>query len=285
MTDIPHDPLLERLRAADPAARSGVPAIPSREQVVAARRRRSASRSRRLGATGALTALAAALAFALAPGGGPSDHGFLLRAANAAALPANAIVVLDSELIARGDQRFDQRRTFWLLTSRTGRIIRFRTLVRRTTGTDIPAPVGTEETGFSDRPGRLRSYDPVTRRVRVTRPVTVEPTTLFASEVPKLLAVARKMRGAHIVRRNGLVAYFARAVERSSRRTHIAGGSVRSTHEVLLNPETYAPYFDRTTEVYGNGAVHDVAERMISRRTLPDTPANRRFLRLRGPTR
>src|SRR6185436_7965091 len=98
MTELAPDPLLERLRALDPAARDGAVRLPTREQVARAHRRRVARRARRLSAAGALTALLAVVGLNLAPSGGPNDRGLLARAAQAATLPARSIVVIESEL-------------------------------------------------------------------------------------------------------------------------------------------------------------------------------------------
>jgi hypothetical protein len=268
-----------------------VPAAPARARVVAARRRRAA---RRLGAVGALGAAVAALALNLGPGGGPDDRGILARAASAATQPPGSIVVLDTELRTRG--RFKpsphaahqqtvvtrQRSRTWIETSRDGRIVRFRQLITDSDGDEAP-PVGLEETAPSQRPGLPRTYDPRTRRTTVLRrPATEEPSSSFALRVPKTLADASRDPRARLTHRDGRLVY------RTSLTQHSRLGEVRIFRVLLLDPETYRPYLSRVVERSredGKPAYFARTERILARRTLPDTPANRRFLALRGPTR
>jgi hypothetical protein len=289
MTDIPHDPLLERLRAADPVARGGEPAVPARERVTAARRRRRARRARRLGGAGALTALAGMVALVLVDGGGAplGRDGILLRAAQAAALPRHAIVVIDSEQrIESPGASSTERYMTWLRTSANGRIAGYRQLVTAASGERVP-PVGLDSTGPGDGNGAPqldRVYDPTTGRTRSFPALSSFPSTAFAVEVHQLLVAARANARAHIVKRDGYLLYESRALLRRGARFP---GGLLSMREVRLDPKTYAPFFERYSERWrdhGQARSWGSSERVISRRTLPDTPANRRLLTLRGPT-
>ena len=287
-TGISDDPLLARLRAADPAALLSDPAIPAREQVAAARRRRGARRARRLSGAGALATCAAVLGLALAPGGGPggSDRGVLLRAAEAT-LPAKSILRIETvtRYAGRGATA-TQRRIAWVLAGAGGRPLRVRTLYLGGSGPGVPA-AGSElvSPGSADGAFRVESYDPATDTARVDVVPARGPLELGVLQVASLLRVAAHARGGQgtVRRTQGAVVYAAEQVDRprgakyaNSARLQVwldpktsTWTRLRQEHRVLAPGET-SRFYD---------------ERVISRRTLPDTPANRRFLRLRGPTR
>jgi hypothetical protein len=283
------DPLLERLRAADPAARDGGRSLPARERVDAARRRRSARRARRLGGVGALATLAAVVAATLAPGGESrlGRNGILLRAAEASALPRHAIVVIDSEFRLEGSGGYTARYTTWLRTSPGGRIAGYRQLVTGTSGR-TPPPVGLDFTGPGDGNGKRqydRVYNPKMGRTQSFATRSSFPSTAFAVEVHRLLVAARRNPRARIERHPGYVAYESRAL--LHRGVRFPGG-LHLRREVRLDPKTYTPYFERSTERWrdhGKPGFTGSDERVIRRRTLPDTATNRRLLVLRGPTR
>ena len=146
MIDQPPDPLLERLRAADPAAGLDASARPARERVIAARRRRGARRLRRLTASCMVASFAFALAFAATPGGDHGAGGVLLRASEASSLPSSSIVIIDASLtLVTSTTHVVQRSTTWMETTSSGKLKATRWLVTETDSPDS-APVGTEQT-------------------------------------------------------------------------------------------------------------------------------------------
>jgi hypothetical protein len=285
LTELPHDPLLERLRAADPGrARPRTPGS-GRARVVVAYRRRRARRARGLGVACTVVAVAAVLALDLGPTG-TSDSSILPRAVEAATLPAHSIVVVDSELtfdrrVATGSsEHYVERMTTWLLTTRDGHLARFRQLITDARGA-APAAPGTEEVAPSDHAGTSRRYDPrAGRSTTLGRSVRGVPTTAFALRVRRLLQAARSKPGLELVRRGAFVALDWN--DRVSRFETTAD-------EIRFDPRTYAPVSHRFSRRFRDEAGRidraTVLERILSRHTLPDTPANRRLLLLRGPTR
>jgi hypothetical protein len=280
MIDQPPDPLLERLRAADPAAGLDASARPARERVLAARRRRGARRLRRLAASGTVASLALALAFAAAPGGDRGTGGVLVRAVEASSLPPSSIVVIDSSLrLASSTTHVVQRSTTWMQTTPSGKLKATRWLV---TGTDSPdfAPVDTEATSPGAHPGLLRSYDPRTERISVLKVGAVfPPAATFVVRVKRLLSAAqRDPSRVRLSRRRGAIRVESISVKPTG----------TSTREVWLDPQTYIPFRERRSErerdLHGRPVFLQTDLRVISRRTLPDTPENRRLLALRGPT-
>jgi hypothetical protein len=116
----------------------------------------------------------------------------------------------------------------------------------------------------------------------------VLPNTAFAARIRKFLRAVRAPRSkAQISRRDGYVAVTSRSVSHAA---GIQGDRQRGLHsstELRLQPRTYAPLLMRNNEYFYRGGKRlftNLTERIVSRRTLPDTPANRRLLELRGPT-
>jgi hypothetical protein len=249
------DPLLARVRAADPA-RAGY-RVPRPERVEAARRHRTRARLRLATAAG-VGALALAAAVASVPGHSP----VLVTAVRAAELPPRSIVVIESEVTARGGKTFTKRQTTWMLTSRTGGVAAWHLLVTKASD---PA-LETEEAGGT---GLLRQRDPKTGAVTTRRNVTGTPSTAFALTVRRRLEQARAS-GAHVRHADGYL-----AVDSTS-----STGSLVQAYEVRLDPSSFAAIAYVSSD-RGPGLTQQVQERVLRRTTLPDTPANRRLLELR----
>jgi hypothetical protein len=285
MHTLPPDPLLDRLRAADPGAAIDATAIPARERVTAARRRRTMHRRRRAGAIGGLATALAVVALTLAPGGSPSDSAILVRAVQASELPHSAILAIDSRVTERDDGGgFTQHHLTWLRTSRSGKILAARVL---TPSASDPRMLADTTSGPTHTGASITAvYDARTGRVSSMRG-TMTPSSVFVLEVHRLLTRARaagpRVRIARHPARAGHPGYDALA-----RTTRIAAHVVQR-HEIRLDPRTYAPTTfvddEHGLDSHGKPFTYHLVEQIVRERTLPDTPRNRRLLELRGPTR
>jgi hypothetical protein len=283
------DPLIDRLRAADPyAAPEALPPL-DRARIAGLHRRRAARRRLRAGAAGGALALAAMLAVALGPSGGPSDTAILVRAVQASELPANSIVRIESVIEDRDLQDpgldYERRFTTWLRTSARGALLSYR---QRITGdTDPRAVIGFEQVGtpIGARSARARSYNPRTGEI-ASYPRLTLPSTVFAVKVHALLSAARAGRGHRVItiRSAGHGHTTIRVLERFG--TTSFASTVRQ-RDFTLDTTTYRPlaFTDYVRNRY-KGRLYSgrLTERIVGERTLPDTPRNRRFLRLGGPT-
>ena len=180
------------------------------------------------------------------------------------------------------------RETTWLRTSRSGRIIAYRTRLTSASGKK-PAHIGTEtafdltECGPRDPTAvggnctRL-TYDPSTGKTSTLRLLDAKPSTAFAVQAARAVRQAQHRPHVRIVQRADYVAISHRRVE-----DH---GGLRETREWRLDPKTYEPFFtrqDSTTRIDGRRVASYFSERVLSRRELPDTVANRRFLKCAAP--
>ncbi len=270
------DPLLARLRAADPATRlSGRDA--NHPRLAGMLRQRAARRRRRVAASGGLLALAATLALALAPSDRPDGSSLLVRAVQASELPRGSIVVIDN--ITTFDGR-SERQTSWVLTAPNGRRLVQRT--RQTAADPGGVPVGYEEvsTHLSHHP-HLSVYNPLTGEVSVSKGVEVSPRSAFVFSAHKMLLNAQA-QGARATRVRIVIApgtaprdvvQVSYVVYRTTRRT------------LTFDAKTFQPLLFRLGDPHRPPSRSDSIDRIVSERILPDTPHNRRFLRLRGPTR
>jgi hypothetical protein len=319
-----HDDLLERLRAADPAARPAAPAAPDaadRERVTTARVRRQSRRRARAGVAGGLTSFLGVLAIGLASGGGggpvtaalPGVERIVAQAAHAALSTDGRIVeetIEFSTVSTSGGRPFGdarQRRRQWIRLDRAGRVRAYRTLTLASSdpatapaGVDAasyrgdggwwtdewaPAPAAARADGSSDRDeGSART----TWRLRRDRSWAV-PDSLT-------LRAARLMRraqagGGRNVELLGAAAVAGRRAYRLRTHGQRDGRWIRaSRRELYVDARTYAPL--RTTwhehgvaQSTGRPFTTDSTVTIVERRVLPDTEANRRLLRARGPTR
>jgi hypothetical protein len=283
------DPLIDRLRAADPyTASEALPAL-DRTRIVALRRRRAAHRRRRAATAGGALALAATLVVALAPGGGPSPSSILLRAVQASELPASSIVRIDSVVENHDLQnpKLDGERHFttWLRTSAGGALLSYR---QRITGdTDPRTVIGFEQVGtpIGGRSARARSYNPRTGAI-ASYPRLTLPSTVFAVKVHALLSAARTGRGHRTItiRSAGHGETTIRVLERFG--TTSFASTVRQ-RDFTLDATTYKPlaFTDYVRNRYKDRFYSGrLTERIMGEQTLSDTSENRRFLRLGGPT-
>jgi hypothetical protein len=256
------DPLLARVRAADPARAAHL--VPRPEHVRAARRRRAVARGRRV-MTAAAGALALALtAIALAPG--RSD--LLVEAVRASELPPRSIVVIDSVVTLSSGATVSKHQTTWMRTSRTGAVLAWRQLVTHASDPSFD----TEEAGGRTAGGVrfVRSRDTGTGAVSTRRNVAGTPSTVFALEVRRRLEQARAS-GARVLR-----AARYEAVVSTAR----IAPALTETVELRLDPSSHAAIgYVRTDR--GPAGIQRVEEQVVARTTLPDTAANRRLLELR----
>jgi hypothetical protein len=140
-------------------------------------------------------------------------------------------------------------------TSRAGRLLGYRQRVtqatdRRMLGDEAGGPLG------------------------AGRDVGSQPSTVFALEAQRILARARA-RGASVQRTAGYL-----AVAQDTR----IGPAVTQHSELRLDPTTYEAVAyvedEEGRDVNGDAFTLRFSERVVSSRTLPDTPANRRLLEL-----
>jgi hypothetical protein len=276
------DDLLTRLRAADPAAGLDPRHAIDRAAVTRARRRRAAAR----GGTVAAVALAATLALALAPSGGTRHGGaplaerIVARAVAASDLPERSIVVIDSDVTVPGE--LHENRTTWVQMSGDGRPLAVRSLITSASGAHVAA--GAEDVTSTDADGgsTLQQFDPTTGKVTTTPGGRETPSVVFEARA----LLVRAQAGDKDVRLVGEETIGGRRAYRLIV-TGVQEPAIRGDHdELLVDTETYAPLELRKhsegTAVDGKPYTYDLSERIVSRRTLPDTAANRALLRLHG---
>ncbi len=278
MTADTPDPLLARVRAADPLGERALRTDLDRPRADAARRRHASRRLRRLGASGCMLALAATLAFALAPSSGPDGSTILVRAVQASEPPPNSILAVVADESLNGQTvRFHT----WVRTSATGRLLDTR-LFRTSTSRRFRAMDGEDRVDHLNAQGVriLQAYDPRTKRILTGRN-HVDVLALFGQyriDAHQLLARAHKL-GQH-VDVGARVARAGRAVYPVRLGSAIGPGHVRiAGGRMLIDAATYKPV-EFSTTVQGT----TYTERVVSEHVLPDTPQNRRFLRMHGPT-
>jgi len=297
MSPEPHyDELIMRLRRADPTAHdnpaAGRDPDTARAAVAAARARRGARGRRGVGAgVGGLAALATAAVVAFgATTAGPVDAKprvgqIVARAAQATDPQPNTIVMIDSVRAVSwsggdADGGIRQRTTAFVLLDRDGRVVANRSL--RTEG---DTAVGLDE--VTRREGGipvLERYDPVTRETTRTERAWMVPSPVF--DAHRLFV--RAQRGDARMRLLGQTAVG----ERRAWRLLVTGADEEpldgDRDELLVDVSTYEPLeLRRHSEMTkaGERYTHDSSERVVDYRVLPDTPANRELLKLRGPIR
>jgi hypothetical protein len=273
MSTSDHDPLLERLRAADPAQTLRGPAT-DRPRIAAALRRRTARRRLRAGSAVAVLALVATLATIVAPSGTPSYSSIVARAAQAATPPPGAILAVDAVIEIDG-MRVRQRS--WQRATAAGKPLTLR--VVRIRSTDPREPTGSEYVSGVDASGMpfTRRYDPSNGEALVRNVGTSEGYL----SVDRLYAVGRRASRHALVRTtiDGHSAYRLLTTRIRGR----AGSRWRS--EVFVDAKTFRLLAWREeARTPGSHALFRASVHVLSERKLPDTPQNRRLLRLRGPT-
>lgn len=276
------DDLLDRLRAADPAAHTA-PAGPDRARVTAARRRRTTRRTVRAAAAPALAAALAAVALTTGPGGGTSlaVADVVARAAHAAAVDAPAIVVTRSEVdvVANGAHQLHEAKTTWVRVGADGKPVAVRSLLTDARGDHVRA--GAEEASGD---GTLARRDPETGAVERVRG-SMTPSLVF--QAGALLDRARD--GA-----DGLVELGEETTYEGRRALRLIVTGVdappgqNERKELLLDAESYAPLAltDRSsgTDVEGKPFTYALTEKVVEQRVLPDDATHRKQVELGGPT-
>ncbi len=274
-----HDPLMERMRRADPTAGLAARADVDRARTRTARRRRAARRGAAVGGAAGFVALLATFAFALGPAG-ERGSSLIVEAGKAAELPPSSIVVFDSVLAyAAPDLAFRVHQTSVLRISPTGRVLAIRNVVRSATD-----PKAVEDESFSIVGGHpvMTVYDPHTGRVLRHEERGI-PVDGFAIRVERLLASARARRTRARVAGHATVG--GRGVYRIELTPPHAAG-LQTRDELLIDAVTHKPIVLRdevTGTLRGKPYFQHSTERVLSQRTLPDTPRNRRILDLHTP--
>jgi hypothetical protein len=274
-----NDPLIARVHAADPLARRTLRTDLDRPRVHAAGRRHARRRLRRFAASGGALAVAATAAVALAPTSSPDGASILVRAVQASEPPPNSILAVVSE------QTVDSRtlRVYtWVRTSARGRLLDTRVL-RENASHGFDVAKAEDRVGYTNADGVkiLRVYWPRTKQTLTTRNHADDIVQLgvFLHDAHAVLARARKLGervdvGARVARAGRDVYPVRMGPAIGPDNVHIQGG------EMLIDAKTYKPLAFKLS-IEGTTA----SERVLSERVLPDTPQNRRFLKLRGPIR
>lgn len=289
------DELMDRLRAADPAAGLD-PAPPERALVTAFRRRLARRRVARVSVGGALVALCATVATAVAPSGGgtvgppgeqsvPGVARVIAQAAQASEQPAGTILRLTSEAEVRGTLR--EVRTTWVRIGEDGRRLGMRTLRLEADGEQMPD--GLDHTwSVEDGQNVTREYLPG-RGVRTERGAQTIPSIVTrAHELLRrgqtgdrdiTLAGEEDVGG-----RRGYRLIVTRVYAEEEGGDPLDGDRT----ELVVDTETFRPLLLRIhnegTDVRGRWFTYDFSEHVRTWTTLPDTPENRLQLELRGPT-
>ncbi|WP_205696554.1 hypothetical protein [Conexibacter sp. SYSU D00693] len=283
------DPILDRVRAADPAHATppGGRAHAGRQAVVAARRRRSVARAGAGGAGSLLAVGALAAVLSLSPAGEQGLDALVVRAAEASAPPPSSVVRVVSEVDVRwtgsqGPGGLSQRKVVWVRVGPDGRARDVRELVTRADGEGVE-PVDETTTYGPDGPVH-RSFDPSTGRTRTERGMRQVPSLVFRAH--ELLRLARDGRGE--VRDAGTTVVDGRTVQRLTV-TGIQERPVPGDREELLVDALTGDPVGRTShsagrDVHGDPFTWDLTERVVSHDVLPDDPTTARQLTLRGPT-
>lgn len=299
------DPLIARLRAADPdpEPRHGTDAHPPVRLPLERRLRQRSGRRRRGFAIAAPALGACAVAvFALAPAGSPALAQIVDRAAAATAPPTNAIVVIRSRIegafwsAEKGRTGLSQDETGVVRLNADGAPLDLRTLQTRTWNSeDGEGRPGAEDVTHYAVAGQVagaesQRYDPETGRTTTEKDSASVPRLVF--DAHRLLAAARSGRAD--VRLDG----EATIGDRRTYRLVIANldgeppvPGIEDRTELYVDTTTYEAVEYRTSSKghaqiggrQGGAFTNETTQRVLSWKQLPDTPANRRLLQLRGP--
>ena len=231
-------------------------------------------------------ALGVTLALALAPSGGgsgaPVANEVVARAAAASDLPERSIVAITSDVDVNAT--LHERRTTWVRLSGDGRPLGVRSLITAASGGTARPGVEDVTTTGADGHSQLQQFNPTTGKVTTTRDGQQTPPLVFEAHA----LLVRAQSGDREIRLAGEETVGGRRAYRLI----VTGADEPAEHgdrdELLVDADTYAPLELRRhsegLDVYGKPFVYDYVERIVGRRTLPDTAANREQLRLRGPT-
>ncbi|WP_026910144.1 hypothetical protein [Patulibacter minatonensis] len=294
----PTDPLLTRLRAADPAATTTPAADRPAVRRALAHRSRAATRRRWAMAPAPVLGAVLAGALVLVPSGTPALAQIVDRAAAASAPSPGTIVMVRSSVESRSttagrdDAPFALEERGWVRFARDGRPLDVRSVrLRSSDQDDGGAAPGFEETTTyprsADGTPTSQAYDPRTGRTTTQDGTAAVPRLVFRAH--ELLERAR--RGTAGVRLDGERTVDGRRVFRLVIEDRGDGGPVpgiAGRTELDVDASTYAPvaYRDVTEGRTQPGDVPfrtEVTQRVIEHDELPDTPATRRLLELRGP--
>lgn len=180
--------------------------------------------------------------------------------------------------------------TGWVRLAADGRPTDVRTL--KISSRDDPDSVGAESVTRYARPGAVmgavsRRYDPATDRTTEERDSAEVPRMVF--DAHRLLEQAR--RGAATVRLDGEATVDGHRTYRlvvEGQDPEAAAVGIEDRTELYVDATTFEAVQYRTTSEgrTSPGGVpfrSELTERVLDWRALPDTPANRKLLELRGP--
>jgi hypothetical protein len=300
IVDLP-DPLIARVAAADPVAGRNVGEDLDRERAERARRRRAARRRRRIGGAVAMLALGATLAAALLPSGGLDSSAILGRAVKAAELPPSSILVVVEDVHYGGlsgrvlgsahtyrvlhERPYSVRTYAWVRTSAIGRVLAWREL-------DVSKDLRRSRDVVVHRTAARRwissTYDTRSKRVLTARGAT-PPRSLVglpAWRDARVVIEGVRARGGHVQMTGSTTVAGRNALHFTIAYPHRTPGF--RPDELDIDATTYTPLrvkspgYDARPRGLKAG---DSLTQVVSWRVLPDIPGDRRFLRLRGPTR
>ena len=293
------DELMRRLRAADPAAALPPAPLPDRAAVERARRGRAHRHLLRGGVAATALALAASAALALGPRGplggnpvAPTVSEVVAHAIGASTMPAGSIGVVESEKVVRwdgpdGPGGLEEHTRNWLQLRSDGTYGDSRTLRLDAKGESMPPGLDTAVSFDADGRPTTRTYLPG-RGIRVDVGAEMVPSALSRSQE----ALRRAQRHDDDVPmreevRDGRRVFVLTVTGFDDGLRPLPGDRA----ELVVDAETYEPVsfstFTRTRINWGRDkgewATHELEERVVSVRWLPDTAENRRFLEVRGP--
>lgn len=299
------DPLIARLRAADPdpQPRPGSGDSPPARLPLERRLRQRSGRRRRGFAIAAPALGACAVAvFALAPAGSPALAQIVDRAAAATAPPPNTIVLIRSRIDGRfwseekGRTGLSLDETGVVRLDAEGEPLDLRTLQTRTWNSeDGDGRPGVEDVTHYAVAGKVggaetQSYDPATGKTTTEKSVAAVPRLVF--DAHRLLAAARS--GHADVRLDGEVTIgdhrtYRLVIANLDGEPQVPG--IEDRTELYVDTTTYEAVEYRTSSKghaqisgrQGQAFTSELTQRVLSWQQLPDTPANRRLLELRGP--
>lgn len=301
------DPLITRLRAADPDPDPGLgrgadDPQPDRPRLERALQRRSGRRRRGFAITAPALGACAAAAFALAPAGSPGLAQVLDRATAATAPPPNAIVVIRSRIEGRfwsqenGRTGLSRDETGVVRLNGEGKPLDVRTLqTRRWSSEDGNGRPGAEDVTHYAVAGEVagaesQRYDPATGKTVTERNSASVPRLAF--DAHRLLAAARSGRtDARLEGEATIGGHRTYRLVIANLDGESAVPGIEDRTELYVDTTTYEAVEYRTSSKgraqiagrQGPAFTSETTQRVLSWQQLPDTPANRRLLQLRGP--
>jgi len=172
----------------------------------------------------------------------------------------------------------------WVQLSGDGRPLGVRSLITAASGGTSRAGVEDVTRRTADGHSVLEQYDPATGKVKHHAGRAAGPGRRLRGARPAREGARRRQR--RHARRRGDVRRSSRLQADRHRRREPAEHGDRD--ELVVDAESYAPLalikHSEGIAVDGKPFTYDYTERIVGRRTLPDTAANREQLRLHGPT-